>query len=63
MALVRQCEKCGTVDNRQSWASADEAARQGAFEQWACPMCAWTEFELVDADEARSSSSASSRPS
>jgi hypothetical protein len=59
MAMIRQCEKCGTVDERQSWASADDAARHGAFEQWACPMCAWTEFELVDAEEARSSSSAS----
>jgi hypothetical protein len=40
MALVRKCEMCGTVDDRQTWASADGAAKQGAFEQWACPMCA-----------------------
>ncbi len=57
MALMRKCEKCGTVDERQTWTTADEAAQKGAFEQWSCPMCAWSEFELVDAEEARASNS------
>ena len=52
MAMVAKCEQCGKVDDRKQWASADEAAKQGAFQSWTCPTCAWTEFELVDADEA-----------
>jgi hypothetical protein len=52
MAMIAKCEQCGKVDTRKEWASADEAAKQGAFQGWTCPSCAWTEFELVDADEA-----------
>jgi hypothetical protein len=52
MAMIAKCEQCGKVDDRKQWASADEAAKQGAFQSWTCPTCAWTEFELVDADEA-----------
>jgi hypothetical protein len=49
--LVRKCEQCGSVDNRNSWASADEAAKKNAFDdKWSCSSCAWTEFELVEAD-------------
>ena len=51
MALVRKCEKCGSLDQRVNWPSADEAAKQGAFVGWTCPVCAWTEFDLVDAEE------------
>ena len=43
MAFVRKCEKCGSIDSRESWSSATEAADQGAFEKWTCPSCAWTE--------------------
>jgi predicted nucleic-acid-binding Zn-ribbon protein len=50
MAFVRKCEKCGNVDDREQWSSASEAADQGAFQNWTCPSCAWTEFELVDSD-------------
>jgi predicted nucleic-acid-binding Zn-ribbon protein len=49
MAFVRKCEKCGKVDDREQWSSPDEAANQGAFQNWTCPNCAWTEFDLVDA--------------
>lgn len=52
MAMVRKCAKCGHIDDRTTWASADEASKDGSFEGWACPMCAWTDFELVDADQA-----------
>jgi hypothetical protein len=52
MAMIAKCEQCGRIDDRKQWASADEAAKQGAFQSWTCPTCAWTEFELVDADEA-----------
>jgi hypothetical protein len=51
--LVRQCAQCGSVDSKMSWSSADEAAKQGAFDgKWSCSSCAWTDFELVEADEA-----------
>jgi hypothetical protein len=54
MAFVRQCEKCSSIDARQDWSSASEAADKGAFaEKWTCPTCAWTEFDLVDAAEAQ----------
>jgi hypothetical protein len=51
MAFVRKCEQCGSVDARQSWSSAAEAADQGAFQKWTCPTCAWTEFDLVEETE------------
>ena len=52
MAFVRKCDKCGSVDDRQQWASAAQAADSGAFQNWTCPTCAWTEFELVETSEA-----------
>lgn len=51
MSLIRKCEKCGSLDRRATWTSADEAAAKGAFDGWTCPTCAWTEFELVEAEE------------
>lgn len=48
MALVRKCEKCGRLDDREQFSSAQDAADQGAFQAWTCPNCAWTEFDLVD---------------
>jgi len=51
MPLIRKCDKCGSLDNRATWSSADEAAKEGAFSGWTCPTCAWTEFDLVDAEE------------
>jgi hypothetical protein len=50
MAFVRKCEKCGNVDDREQWSSASDAADQGAFQNWTCPSCAWTEFELVEGE-------------
>ena len=50
--LVRKCSECGTLDTRQTWASAEEAAKQGAFDdKWTCSSCAWSEFELAEAEE------------
>ena len=51
MAFVRKCEKCGNLDARESWSSPTEAADKGAFQNWTCPTCAWTEFDLVEASE------------
>jgi hypothetical protein len=51
MAFVRKCEKCGNLDTRESWSSPTEAADKGAFQDWTCPSCAWTEFDLVEASE------------
>jgi hypothetical protein len=51
MALMRKCTQCGTVDPRNAWSSPAEAAKDGAFnDKWACSSCAWTEFDLVEAD-------------
>ena len=51
MAYVKKCEKCGHIDQRASWKSADEAAKDPGFDAWACPTCAWTEFDLVEAEQ------------
>jgi ssDNA-binding Zn-finger/Zn-ribbon topoisomerase 1 len=51
MAFVRKCEQCGKIDERESWSSATEAADKGAFSNWTCPTCAWTEFDLVEESE------------
>ncbi len=52
MAMIRKCEKCGAMDRRATWDSAEAAAKDGAFEgSWSCPMCAWPEFDLVEADQ------------
>ena len=49
--LVRKWAQCGTVDSGTAWASADEAAKNGAFDgKWSCSARAWTDFELVEAD-------------
>jgi hypothetical protein len=50
MAVARKCEQCGRVDMRATWPSADDAAKDPVHERWTCPMCAWTEFDLVEAD-------------
>ena len=57
MALVRQCEKCGSIDPRDTWETPDQAAKDGAFETWSCPMCAWPEFDLVEREPATAKSS------
>jgi predicted nucleic-acid-binding Zn-ribbon protein len=61
MAFVRKCDKCGHIDDRQRWASTAEAGDQGAFKNWTCPTCAWTEFELVDESEAPQAETATPR--
>jgi hypothetical protein len=46
---MRKCEQCGTVDKSSAWASADAAAKDGAFDgTWSCSSCAWTEFDLAE---------------
>ena len=51
MALMRRCTQCGTVDPRGAWDTPADAAKDGAFNgQWACSSCAWTEFDLFEAD-------------
>ena len=52
MALVAKCALCGRVDPRHEWKSADAASKEGVFQQWTCPTCAWTEMELVDQEAA-----------
>ena len=51
--VVRKCTRCGSIDDRHTWNSPDQAAREGAFEGvWACSSCAWPEFELIEVDAA-----------
>ena len=58
MALVRKCEKCGKIDDRQQWSSPTEASDKGAFTQaWTCQGCAWPEFDLVELSEAQTAGS------
>ena len=52
MPFVRKCDKCGSVDSREQYKDAHEAADRDAFKDWTCPTCAWTEFDLVEAEEA-----------
>jgi hypothetical protein len=52
MALIAKCTKCGKLDERKTYASAEDAAKQGTFERWTCPTCAWTELELVEQEPA-----------
>lgn len=48
--FAKKCTKCGTVDDRKTWSSLDEATRDGAFDgAWTCSSCAWSEFELAEA--------------
>ena len=50
--VIRKCSQCGTLDQKRSWASVDDAAKKGAFdEKWTCASCAWSEFELVETEE------------
>ena len=50
--MIRKCSQCGAIDDRRTWSSLDEATDQGAFDgNWTCASCAWSEFELVEAEE------------
>ena len=49
MAVVRKCEHCGRIDARVSWPSEKDAGKDPVLATWTCPMCAWTEFDLVEA--------------
>jgi predicted nucleic-acid-binding Zn-ribbon protein len=51
MTVARQCEQCGNVDTRVTWKSRDDAAKDPVFDRFTCPNCAWTEFDLVDAEQ------------
>jgi hypothetical protein len=51
MAYVRKCEQCGRIDARVSWSSPQDASKDPVFATWTCPNCAWTEFDLVEADK------------
>jgi hypothetical protein len=50
MAVARKCEQCGRIDTRVTWSSPEDAAKDPVFATWTCPMCAWTEFDLVEAE-------------
>ena len=50
MSVARKCESCGNVDTRVTWKTADDAAKDPVFDRFTCPNCAWTEFDLVEAE-------------
>jgi len=47
--MALRCTRCSKIDDSHQFESADEA--QGSLEHWACSRCAWTDWELVDADK------------
>jgi hypothetical protein len=50
--LIRKCSQCGALDDKRSWASMDEASKEGAWDgTWTCASCAWSEFDLTEAEE------------
>jgi ssDNA-binding Zn-finger/Zn-ribbon topoisomerase 1 len=51
MAVAKKCEQCGNVDAKVTWSSADDAAKDPMYLKWTCPNCAWTEWELVEAQK------------
>ena len=51
MTVARKCEQCGRIDARVSWPSTEDAAKDPVFDSWTCPMCAWTEFDLVELED------------
>ena len=50
MTVAKKCEQCGRVDMRATWPNAEDAAKDPVFDRWTCPNCAWTEFDLVEAE-------------
>jgi hypothetical protein len=51
MTVLRKCEQCGHLDPRVTWPSTDDAGKDPVLATWTCPTCAWTEFDLVEAEE------------
>ena len=51
MAVAKKCEQCGNVDTRVTWPSEKDAAKDPMFAKFTCPNCAWTEFDLVEAEQ------------
>ena len=49
MAVERNASNAARSTPKTQWKSADDAAKDPAFDKWTCPTCAWTEFELVEA--------------
>jgi hypothetical protein len=44
---VRHCTSCGSMDDRERWASKAEAVDDRVFQRaWACPSCAGNGFEV-----------------
>jgi hypothetical protein len=50
MTVARKCESCGNVDKRVTWKSLADASKDPMFDRFTCPNCAWTEFDLVEAE-------------
>ena len=48
--MVLRCTRCGKVDATRQFSGADEA--QSSMAHWACSRCAWTDWELVEAERA-----------
>jgi hypothetical protein len=48
--MVLRCTRCGQVDSQRQFENANQA--QSTMSHWACSRCAWTDYELVDADSA-----------
>lgn len=48
--MVLRCTRCGKVDDTRTFENANQA--QDSMAHWACSRCAWTDWELIEADQA-----------
>ena len=49
MDIVRVCTRCSQPDTSKHWPSLDAAGEAMGGGTWACPNCAWPEYEFRDA--------------
>ena len=48
--MVLRCTRCSKIDDTRSFENANQA--QDSMAHWACSRCAWTDWELVEAEQA-----------
>ncbi len=57
--MVLRCTRCGKVDDTRQFENAVEA--QSSMAHWACSRCAWTDWELVESEQASETVEAGAR--
>src|SRR2546425_3759934 len=56
---LRRCAKCGNDDTTRTFKAPEDIQ---ATEAWACPTCAWTDYEIVAVGEKPAGSQAMGPP-